>query len=109
MVLRLASHEQAGSDKLDPVLLVTADDEVRQAADAIEQAEPAIVLKPMLGLVVTVALMVSASALPGTYLLIDALSFLIEFISRFTNGLDSLHGSSQTRDVSHRGRRGGVR
>ena len=57
----------------------------------------------------TVALMVSASALPGAYLLIDALSFLIEFLSRYTNALDSLHGSSQTRDVGHHGRRGGVR
>jgi hypothetical protein len=94
MVLRLASHEQARRDKLAPVLLVAADDDMRQAANAIEQAEPAIVLEPMLGLVVTVALMVSASALPGAYLLIDALRFLIEFISRFTNALDSLHGSS---------------
>jgi hypothetical protein len=59
MVLWLASHEQARCDKLALVLLVVADDEVWQAADVVEQAEPAIVLEPMLGLVLMVALMVN--------------------------------------------------
>jgi hypothetical protein len=72
MVLWLASHKQARRDKLALVLLVTDDDEVQQAIDAVEQAEPTIVLEPMLGLV-TVALMVSASALSGAYLLTELL------------------------------------
>jgi hypothetical protein len=43
-------EEQARGDELAPVPLVAADDEVRQAVGAAEQAELAVVLEPPLGL-----------------------------------------------------------
>jgi hypothetical protein len=43
-------EEQARGDELAPVPLVAADDEVRQAVGAAEQAELAVVLEPALGL-----------------------------------------------------------